>query len=63
MICNVWLLKLRKKAPSFWEDIITFTTKVFIDWESDMAVGIWKLCNASWKMVKSYIIVEQNAGV
>jgi len=40
------------------EDIITSIDKVFIDWESNMVVGIWKLCNSSWETVKSYIIVE-----
>jgi len=57
MIWKVRSLKLRIKTQSFVENIITSSKKVFIDWESDMVVGIWKLCNTSWETVKSYIIV------
>jgi len=47
MICKVQSLKSRIQTCSFLEDIITPNNEVCIDWESDMAVGIWMLSNSS----------------
>jgi len=44
MIFKVRSVKLRIKTGSFLEDIISSSNEVFIDWESDMAVGSWRLC-------------------
>jgi len=62
VIGKVRLLKSRIKTHSFLEDLRTSSNKVAIVWESDMVVGIWKLCNSSCETVKSYIIIEQNVG-
>jgi len=58
MIVKVRSLKSRIMTGSFSEYIITSSNEIFIDWESNMVVGIWKLCNSSWETVKSNIIVE-----
>jgi len=58
MICNVRWLNSWIKTRSFLKDIITSSNEVFIDWESDMVVAIWRLCKFSSETVKSYIIVE-----
>jgi len=57
MICDIRSLKSQIKTDSFLEEIITSSNEVFKDWESDMVVGICKLCNSSWQTVKSYVIV------
>jgi len=44
------------------EDIITSSNVVFEDWESDVAVRIWKLRNSSWDAVKFVVIIKLNAG-
>jgi len=46
-ICKVRSLKSRIKTRSFLEEIITSSEEVFIDFESDMAVGIRNLGDAT----------------
>jgi hypothetical protein len=58
IVYKVQLLKFQFKTHLFLYDIITSTNKVFRDWESDMVVRSWKLCNSSWETVKGYIIFE-----
>ena len=58
MIGKVRSLNSRIKTQSFLEDIITWVNEIFINWESDMVVGIWSLCNSSWEAVECYIIVQ-----
>jgi len=40
MIGKVRSLNSRIKTQSFLEDIITWVNEIFINWESDMVVGI-----------------------
>jgi hypothetical protein len=44
------------------EEIFTSCNEVFIDLESNMAVGIRKLGNLTWETVGSNVIGKQNAG-
>jgi hypothetical protein len=57
MICKVRLLKSRTTTVSFLEDIITTSNEEFKDFESDMAVGIRKLCNPTRENVESDVTV------
>jgi len=61
MICKETSFKWRIKTRSFLDNIISSRNKEFEDWESDMVVGIWKLCNSSWETVKKlhYCYVER----
>ena len=53
MIGIVRSLKSRIKKDSFLEEIITLSSDVFKDFESDMAVGIRQLGNPTGKTAKS----------
>jgi len=61
-ICQVRSQKSWLKTPSFLDDIITSSTMVFTDCESDMEVGLCKRHKLSWETVKSYIFIKYNAG-
>jgi len=53
MSCNVRSLKSRIMTRSFLEDIITSSSEVFKDFESNMAVGIRQLGNLTRKTAQS----------
>ena len=61
MICTVRLLKSQIKTHSFLADIITCSTEVFEDFESDIMVKIRQLCITSPETAKRYLMVKQNA--
>jgi len=63
LICTVRLLKSPIKSCSLLEEIGTSSKKVFIKFESNIAVGSWKLDNSTSETVKSYMIVKKKAGV
>jgi len=57
-ICKVRLVKSQTKSSSLLEDIILSSNKVFIDWESDMAIRRWRLGYSGWETVQGDIIIE-----
>jgi len=57
MIRNGTSLKFRKNSSPCLDDIITSSNKVFEDFESDIAVGIWTQRNPTCETVTSIIIV------
>jgi len=58
MICKVWSLKSGIRTHSFLEYSITSSNEVFEEFESAIAIGIWKWRNSTWETVKSYVIVK-----
>jgi len=58
MIWRVRSFKSQIQTRSLLEDIITSRNEVSIHFESDMALGIWSLCNTSWVTVTSFDIVK-----
>ena len=61
-ICKVRSLKSQIKTRSFLDKIITSSKVMFKDFESDMAVGIRNLGNATRKTTKANDTVKQTAG-
>jgi len=62
MICNTCSLKSWIKTHPLLEEIITSSNKAFIDFESEILIGIWKLSNWIWEIVKSNVLLKQRAG-
>jgi len=62
MISKLRSLKLRMKTWWSLKEIVISINEVLKDLESHMGVVIWTQRNAGWETVRSYVIIEQNAG-
>jgi len=58
MIWRVRSYKSGVKTHSCLDDTITSNKELFLDFESDMVLGIWSLCQFSWMTVKNNDMVK-----